>query len=180
MRHLNQLPRMHRIAWLFCTTVLLGSSIAWAGEIQKCVDVQGKVSYTDKPCPATDKSETLRMAADPPVAPESPAPPLGSAQSAECAAVKQAMRDQTVPVDRLNEHNNRVRTCLRAELQEAMAQAEADERAEAQARRAEIARKSPECQALYTELSALQASLETPDKVNYYIGRQREYERTCR
>ena len=62
--------------------LLLCSAFAWAGGIQKCLDAQGKVAYSDKPCPTTQKSETIPTAPKATETKQSAAPKAAGAESA--------------------------------------------------------------------------------------------------
>ena len=161
--------------------LLLVSMLARGADVQKCVDAQGKVSYTDKPCQHAEKSVFSRPA---PVSkvirtaskPTQPAPALSNGLRKVCDADRLAMREKTVPIADLEKVKNRIAACAYIEIQEATAVHDAAEASESQA---EFARKRPACQALFKELSALQTTMETPEEIEHYIARQRVYERTC-
>ncbi len=166
-------------AALCCGLWLMSSSPAWAGDIHKCVDAQGSVSYSDKPCSGTETATTMPEVRDPPADLRWPAPQTPSPVQAQCAADRQAMRDQTVPLSELEKVKNRIQGCLLLEIQELERQVQADRKAEAEKRAAEIARMSPKCQARWKELIDLQVTMETPDEINRYIKRGDIYRRKC-
>jgi hypothetical protein len=163
---------------------MLVSMFAHSASIQKCVDAQGKVSYTDKPCQSAESSVFSRPAEGSKVirtAAESTqsATPLSNALRKACDADRLAMREKTVPIADLEKVKNRIAACTHLEIQEIASAIEAADAVEASERQAEFARKSPKCQALYTELSALQSTMEAPEEIEHYIALQRVYERTC-
>jgi Domain of unknown function (DUF4124) len=153
--------------------LMLITMFASGAGIQKCVDAQGKVSYTDKPCQGTEKSKVIRAA------PAQPTPALSNALRKACEADRLAMREKTVPIADLEKLKNRVAACAQLELRELLAASEAIDAAEAREWHAEFARKSPACQARWKELSALQSTMETSEETEHYIALQRVYERTC-
>jgi hypothetical protein len=165
--------------------LMLVSMFAHGASIQKCVDAQGKVSYTDKPCQSAEspvysrpvrETKAIRAATEP----TQPAPVLRDALRKACDADRLAMREKTVPIADLETVKNRVAACTHLEIQEIASAIEAADAVEASEWQAEFARKSPKCQALYTELSALQSTMEAPEEIEHYIALQRVYERTCR
>jgi hypothetical protein len=166
------LPSRLQIQWLSLGLLMLVSALASGGSIQKCVDAQGKVSFTDKPCQSTEKATVIKPTQAAPL----PTSTQTSTWKKVCDADRLAMREKTVPIKELEQVKNRIATCLYLQVQEAAAAHAAREASES---RAEFARKSPTCQALFTEVSALQAKLETPEQIQHYIERTAVYERTC-
>ncbi|MGE4070653.1 MAG: DUF4124 domain-containing protein [Lysobacterales bacterium] len=162
-----------------CGWLLMSSSPAWAGDIHKCVDEQGSVSYSDKPCSGTETATTMPEVRGSPADLRWPASQAPSPVQAQCAADRQAMREKTVPLSELEKVKNRIQGCLLLEMQELERQAQADRKAEAEKRQAEIARMSPKCQARWQELIDLQVTMETPDEINRYIKLGDIYRRKC-
>jgi hypothetical protein len=161
--------------------LMLVSTLASGAGIQKCVDAQGKISYTDKPCQGAEKSVSSRPAPASKVIRTAseltqPAPALSNDLRKLCEADRLAMREKTVPIADLEKLGNRIATCSYLEIQEAIAAHDAAEASESQA---EFARKSPACQAQFTKLSDLQTTMETSEEIEHYIALQRVYERTC-
>lgn len=163
-----------------CTLLLLGASTAWAGNIQKCVNADGQVSYSDKPCLTTEESETVSIRRDPQSDLRWPTPTVMEPWKKECAAARQALREQTVPLSELEHLREKVRVCLQLEILDGQREAELAAKAEAEERRQEIARMSPECQARYGELITLQTTMEAPDEIKRYIRLSDKYQSDCK
>lgn len=157
------------------------SAYAWGGGIQKCVDADGKVAFSDKPCPTAATSETITLAPKPLATQQSAAQTFSDTQRDVCAATKKAMRDKTLPVEELEELKRQIKECVGLSALIAAASQQAAERSanEAEAQRAKIARMSPECQALWQEVVTLQTTIETPDEIRHYINRSDLYQSTC-
>lgn len=179
IRNLIQLLRRSTHVSPLSFLLLMSSSMALAGEIHKCVDAQGKVSYSDKPCLSTETSATIPNVHNPTVDLQWPAPLVTSRLQQECIAARQAMRDKTVPLSELENLKNRIRLCLYLEIKELERETQAARKADAEKRQAELARMSPECQALWKEVSTLQTTIESPDEINHYINRSELYQRSC-
>jgi Domain of unknown function (DUF4124) len=175
------LPKRLQTKIMCLGLLMLVSTLASGADIQKCVDAQGKVSYTDKPCQGAEKSVSSRPAPAPKVIrtasePMQPAPALSNDLRKLCEADRLAMREKTVPIADLEKLKIRIAACAHLEIQEAIAAHDAAEASESQA---EFTRKSPACQAQFTELSDLQSTMEASEEIEHYIALQRVYERTC-
>lgn len=65
---MNRLPMI-----LLALCPLAFATPGQAGEVNKCVDANGKVSYSSQPCPAGSQAEKLELRTDPASAPENEA-----------------------------------------------------------------------------------------------------------
>jgi hypothetical protein len=168
--------------YLLLMSLLLATTPLTAASYNKCVDKNGAVSYSNKPCPTNQSKQVVNVAPAPAykAQPERADLELSAQQRAQCDAARRTIRGNApIEPSELERLRTQIQVCVVAEFNATIKAMEAEDRAAAKAEEARIKAMSPACQSIRKELIALQTSMSEPAQIDDYIKMQRVYEQDC-